>query len=1684
MSVPFVNHHVHSHFSPLDGLSKPQDIVERVVEMGQTSVSITDHGYMSGIPQMYAAAKEAGIGFTPGIEAYFTTDRKYRGRDRNGENYYHLLMLATSDKGYKNLVKMQTPAWEEGYYFHPRVDYELLDQYSEGIVVTTSCLSGIVSRLLLNGKYKEALEETATLVDIYGKENVFVEIQRHGIPDQEKILGDQVKIAKDLGLELLATTDSHYTRKGDHDVHDTLLCCSAGGNKFLSGNERFKFDSTKNYLQTGEEMLEVFPERDFPRAVTNTYELAQRTEKSDFSLPMGEGKYILPTVKVEEGKNEMDTLRSKVYEGARDINRYGDNEGNISQEIKDRIEYELGVIENMGFPGYFLIVANYVQMFKDNGIEVGHGRGCLHENTKVLTDSGWKKIPNVKINDYVIDATGKKARVIDTKEHQTYDGEELVQLISNNGESISLTEKHRVLSVDKNGDGKWIPAARIKPGDSIVHVTGSHKNDFEYFDGQKSGKKNDALRSRIVKNIDWGYVAAMLVIHADIDQDLKIATWNFTKDNQDIAQTFIHFADRIFENKISVEKEKDYITKITLKNHDCIPWAIDKRLNKDMFIGVGSKDYSYGFLFALQLSFSDPRCYSTTIIKTDSEEVAEIVRNTVTSAGMSSYKEGNTIKIESLKGYGTRKISTVISTEKIQTSKNQKVYDLTIEGHPSFLTDFGTVHNSAPGSVVVYCLGITNIDPMEHNLFFERFLNPDRISMPDIDIDIPKTKRGRALQLLEEEYGHGHVAQISNYSAMKQKDALERIAKAYGMTPGDAGKFKSEVEKYLEGSSITLKDLVEQEVIPQSISKAAGKNKYAWEILKDASIIDGTFSGYNTHACGIVITTNRVDEYFPIRYKIEKGSPVGLPICQYDGHDVEALGGVKMDLLGLINLDQASDAERNILLDLGEKIDSTNIPLDDKETYKLLSRGSGGGVFQLGCLSGDTIVEGKKIKHWYQLRNSTQRASTLRSVFLGEGHVNRNSVLDVVYSGKKNTISIEIENGNSLICTPEHHIFTTSGWKKADDLTTEDHVLIVDDNVGKKGFLQTIRGRTDILDMFEQIEKDWVRVDFSTPIAENGVTFYPSFHKYGALDDLVLIYPDENREDALSAFEAFNAVEGKTLAIYSYSEVAERFYAETNVDEDYLTPIGTRFSKVTEIKENGIIDTYDFMMKPPVNNFIANGIMVHNSSGIKELMREMKPTEFNDISALLALYRPGPMGMETHHEYARRKNNLEPIKVFHKDAKDVLKDTYGLTVYQENIMAISQKFAGYTGAEADELRKAVGKKIPEMMEAQKKKFIPAVDKRYHKGLGQQIWDIIEPFGSYAFNLSHSAAYGMLSYRTAWLKTHYAPQFAGACIDYTLNDKDKRMATIVWIREEGINILNPDVNVSETRTVTNEDSIVLPLDIINGLGESQAEAIINERNKNGEYTSVVDFVARNKVSANTVINIAKSGGFDCFGYPRVNIVEHIGEIMSAASVKKSRYTVMEDSLFGDLVEDSDDEDNIDLDNEIKTVVENNKIVDVDDDLYAHWEREALGFILGPHPFKTIRELKSSKTIFKSYPPIDTANRVTPWKEEDSYSGIITNITNRIAKSSGNPYCKFDLETDSGSVECVMFKKNINESWEGSFVIVKGAVKNDAESSFRSSNDDTAEGENAKTIFIPSMICNDMKRISVAKLKAKG
>ena len=1630
----FVNHHVHSHFSVLDGFPSPEQIVNRAVELGQKSISLTDHGTLSGIPQMYRAAKKAGIGFTHGCEMYFTQDRTLHHVDRHGQKHYHLILLAHNDVGYHNLVKLQTYAWDEGFYSKPRIDYEVLSQHSEGLTATTACLGGIVNQALLRGDFAAAKKELGKFVDIFGKENFYVEVQNHGLAEQNMILPDQVELAKYAGIELLATCDSHYAMPNQSGVHDTMLCCSAGGKKHEE--KRFKFDSDKFYIHGAEEMYELFPEDTFPRAVSNSLVIA---DKTDFTMKIDKDKeYIMPSVPTEKGMTESDTLREHVLAGARDISRYGDGHGNIPDDVAKRIDYELGVVDKMGFSGYFLIVENIVKLFAEQGIYTGPGRGCVTGDTKVFTGDGYIPIKDVKIGDKVINSKGDIVRVVNTMKYATYDGEQLVRLTADHGKSITLTDKHKVLVDDGHGGRTWKKAGLIKTSDVVISALCK---------GYKHAELTIPGCEPMIKNSQLGFIIGAL---ENSVRDGDTFRWFFTPDKSETAETLVACLRGTIDDPLDITDDGNghinsvSVTSITLQRIDD---TIDTAL-----CGIGPADYVRGFLYArMQYNSTDA---IRTSFDAGSASSAESTSVAAASAGMQSTSCGDNVEVSWKKKTSSESRHMIVGVERVPAP--EYVYDLTVDGDPSYLTEFSTIHNSAPGSVMIYCLGITGMDPLAHDLHFERFLNPDRISMPDIDIDVPKSRRKEALEIIEKEYGVGHVAHLSNYQTLGMRSAMDRVGKAYGLYPAQASEFRTVISDYCEDMGISFTEFA-QSPVPSSIADKLPETPYRDKIIQEAAQLEGKMYANGIHACGIVITAEPIDNIFPIR----RAKGAILPVCQFDGEDTEALGGVKMDILGLINLDECIDTERNISLDLGEKVDSSALPFDDEAVYELLSQGRGGGVFQLGCLSGDTIVDGITIKEMFQKRNSYSRVDRLRSVFLGEGDVHANRCKKVVYSGKKRTFVLAA-GGKTIRATANHKFFTQRGWMPLEAIIPEqDSIITVDDDVfSDEVLLAPVRGREDILNMYEKHHPQLRRIEPVYPVTIEGTTFHPNFVWKKDPSIMVLVYPDHG----FAAAETARIKSRGKLSIVSYSEVVEQYYQHVG-GEDLLLPIGTQWENVTSIEPYGIEDTYDVMMGAPVHNFIANGFMVHNSSGIRSLSRLMKPTEFSDLSALIALYRPGPMKMGTHEKYSKSKNSGGEEEVIHESLRDILAENHGLVVYQEDIMNIARKLAGYTGAEADDLRKAVAKKVPELMEKHRKKFIPIVNEKYGDNLGDTLWGIIEPFGEYAFNKSHSGAYAALTYRTAWLKAHYPAQFSASVLDQNIGDKTKLVETAAWIREENVTINTPDINTSESRSITDADSLTLPLYIISGLGESSAEGIIDERNRGGRYTSVVDFVARNKIPKSLLSNLAKSGAFDSMGVNRAAVIEKLDEIMSLANAKKNR-SEFSDGLFGDFLAQTDDTDDIDLTIEPVRVLDGEKVVTVGEDEYGKWERESLGILIGPHPYSTFAKLDAAERVMDLYPPIDNFERAS---DNARFSGVMYGIENRVSKK-GKEFCTFTLETDVISVPSVAFS-HIDPSYEGALVIAEGKIEDD--SSFSGDEGD----------FTPKAVCYSLKTINMEKMKGQ-
>ncbi len=359
MTSDFVHLHVHSEYSLLDGACRVKELVHRAKELGMPAVALTDHGTLGGVVKFYRAAQDEGIKPIIGLELYVATDRHARGGVK--ERFAHLTLLARDQTGYKNLVKLSTRAYLEGYYYKPRADWDLLCEHHEGLIALTGCMSGRAARLLAEGDDAAALDEVRRLADLLGPENVFVELMDAGLPDQRELLPKLAQLAEKAGLRTVATNDVHYLRHEDAHAHDALLCIQTQSN--LADEVRMRYGSDEFYFKSAEEMEERF--KDYPGACAATGEIAARC---DVSLDFGE--YKLPTYPVPEGTTEKAYLRGLCEQGL--VRRYG---AEPSAEVRERLDFELGVIGEMGFDAYFLIVWDYVKFAKDNGIAVGPGRG-------------------------------------------------------------------------------------------------------------------------------------------------------------------------------------------------------------------------------------------------------------------------------------------------------------------------------------------------------------------------------------------------------------------------------------------------------------------------------------------------------------------------------------------------------------------------------------------------------------------------------------------------------------------------------------------------------------------------------------------------------------------------------------------------------------------------------------------------------------------------------------------------------------------------------------------------------------------------------------------------------------------------------------------------------------------------------------------------------------------------------------------------------------------------------------------------------------------------------------------------------------------------------------------------------------------------------------------------------------
>lgn len=1155
--TPFVHLHVHTQYSLLDGLSSVTALVDKALADGMPGVAITDHGNMFGVKEIYnyvnggclkgykkklEKAEKSGntakaeqikgwidriknkdFRLIIGCEMYVAQKSLTEVVDRHDKGR-HLVVLAKNKTGYKNLIKLVSKAWTEGFYSHPRTDKHELEAHREGLIIASACLGGEIPRLIQAGRLDEADEQVAWWKSVFG-DDYYIELQRHPakvanaardvFEIQQKVNAELIRLARKHDIKLICTNDVHFVDEADAESHDRLICVSTNSNLFDPNRMRY---TKQEWFKTTAEMNELFA--DIPEALANTTEIASKIESytidhgpimPNFEIPASFGseeeyrqriseKELFDEFTCDENGNvvlsqedaeakikklggydklyrikfEADYLAKLAYDGAK--KRYGDP---LDPELAERIKFELHIMKTMGFPGYFLIVQDFINVAREKlDVSVGPGRG------------------------------------------------------------------------------------------------------------------------------------------------------------------------------------------------------------------------------------------------------------------------------------------------------------------------------SAAGSCVAYCLGITQIDPVRYDLLFERFLNPDRISLPDIDIDFDDDGRADVLRYVTEKYGEEKVAHIITYGTMAAKSAIKDVARIEQLPLSESERLAKLIPKRMpvvDGKELkpTLDNCYNY--LDEFKRELNSSNELVVETLKFARQLEGTVRNTGVHACGVIICRDDITDWVPVSTAVDKGSDSKekIIVTQYEGRVIEETGLIKMDFLGLKTLSIIKEAVKNIKLTRGIDIDMEKIPIDDPKTYQLYCEGRTTGTFQ---------------------------------------------------------------------------------------------------------------------------------------------------------------------------FE---------------------------------------------------------------------------SAGMQKYLRELQPSTFEDLIAMNALYRPGPM--DYIPDFIARKHGREPIVYDIPVMEKYLKDTYGVTVYQEQVMLLSRLLANFTRGQSDTLRKAMGKKMIEKMNELKALFLEGGQKNGHEpAVLEKIWADWEKFASYAFNKSHATCYSWVAFQTAYLKANYPAEYMAAVLSRNRNDTEKMSGFIDECKKMHIRVKGPDVNESFAEFgVNSHGDIRFGIAALKGIGENVAAEILAARDKGGPFSSIFDFVERVPASAinrRTIDTFAMAGAFDCFSdeIQREDFFEtdHKGQTFSESLIKYGQLFQNDQqnrgmSLFGDDMDSMTTAARPQIVHAVRWV----------DAVRLEKERELVGTYHSANPLDPyFMELHYGTTDLKSF-----AEKQPVENEEYTLGGMVVDFTSRPAKRGGS-YGILKIQDYTGAAEFMLFGQDYidyhNYGVAGTPVLIRG------------------------------------------------
>jgi DNA polymerase III subunit alpha len=923
MDKHFTHLHLHTDYSLLDGAIT----IDKLIHFGKQNkfkaLAMSDHGNIFGAVKFFQQAAKAGIKPILGMEAYFTEDARLKNVDNK---YYHLILIVQNAQGYKNLCKLISFSYQEGFYFKPRIDYKVLEEHAEGLIVTSACLGGHIPTLLMQNNYEEADKRIDWFLRVFGEDRFYLEVQPEDQHEQ-KILNEKIfDISKRKGIACVAAGDCHYVSADDREAHEVMLAIQT--HHKITDPDRFTFGDCRVHMRTTEEMLELFKEHE--DAVWASGRIA---DMCDFKFETG--KLFFPQFDIPQEYTQDSYFTELCQQGLQKLFDADRIAGEHSDVYRARLEEEIALIITMGFVGYFLVVSDFIQWARNNGIPVGPGRG------------------------------------------------------------------------------------------------------------------------------------------------------------------------------------------------------------------------------------------------------------------------------------------------------------------------------SAAGSLVAWALQITDIDPIKYNLLFERFLNPERVSMPDIDIDFCIEGRDAVINYVRDKYGHDKVCQIITFGTMMAKGVIKDVARALGFPFEDSNALTELIPDQLK---ITLKEALEQE---PKLKELVTNNPNVGRLFDLALRLEGITRHASKHAAGIVISPEPISAVLPV-YVPPKTTDL---VTQYAMTELESLGFLKMDFLGLKNLTLINRVVALIKRNHALELDITKLPLDDPKTFALVSKGDTSGVFQL------------------------------------------------------------------------------------------------------------------------------------------------------------------------------------------------------------------------------------------------------ESDGLKDVLRRLQPATFEDIIAVNALYRPGPLGSGMVDDFIERKHGRQKISYVFQELEPILQETYGVIVYQEQVIKIASTIAGYTLGEADILRRAMGKKKAEVMAEQKAIFVErSIKRNFDEKKAGELFDLMAYFAGYGFNKSHSAAYALIAYQTAYLKANFPAEFMACLISLEASNGEQMAFYIQEAKDMGLSILPPDINHSQVDFSVVEGKIRFGLHGIKNVGMAALENIIAER-KAGPFKDLFEFCLRldlRTCNKRVIESLTYAGAFDTLPGNRAQKFEEIAKIIDLALEKKKAARTGQLGLFQSSVGESKDE----------------------------------------------------------------------------------------------------------------------------------------------------------------------------------